>query len=63
MGFFLVRVEMADLLSFVLLTVLSFGITAALYWYLVKPFNLMQVIFGMKPRPRAAAPVRAQVAG
>jgi hypothetical protein len=49
LGFLLIKVEMPDLFRFVFLTISSFGITCALYWYLVRPFNVTRVIFGMKP--------------
>jgi peptidoglycan/LPS O-acetylase OafA/YrhL len=49
LGFFLIKVEMTDFTRFLLLIVSSFGITCAIYWYLVRPFNLSRVIFGMKP--------------
>ncbi len=49
LGFFLIRVNMPDLVRFVILTISSFGISSALYWYLVRPFNITRVIFGMKP--------------
>lgn len=32
----------------ILITVSSFSLTAVLYWYLVRPFNFMRIIFGMK---------------
>lgn len=48
-GFFLIRIQMPDLIRFLVLTLSSFAISAALYWYLVRPFNFTRVIFGMKP--------------
>lgn len=48
-GFFLIKVQMPDLVRLLILTVSSFVISAMLYWYLVRPFNLTRVIFGMKP--------------
>ena len=43
---------MSDFARFLLLITSSFGITCALYWYVVRPFNVTRVIFGMKPLPR-----------
>jgi peptidoglycan/LPS O-acetylase OafA/YrhL len=51
LGFFLIQVNIPDLIRCLLLTTSSFGITCLLYWYLVRPFNLTRVIFGMKPLP------------
>lgn len=53
MGFFLIRVEMPDLVRFFILTISSFGLSCVLYWYLVRPFNFTRVIFGMKPLARS----------
>jgi len=52
MGFFLIKTEMPDLIRFILLITSSFGITCALYWFVVRPFNITRVVFGMKPVPR-----------
>ena len=49
LGFLLNKVEISDLSRFLMLTVSSFGITSALYWFVVRPFNITRVIFGMKP--------------
>ncbi len=49
LGFLLIKWEMTDFTRFLILIVSSFGITCAIYWYLVRPFNFTRVIFGMKP--------------
>jgi peptidoglycan/LPS O-acetylase OafA/YrhL len=48
-GFFLIKVQMPDVLRLLILTTSSFVISCLLYWYLVRPYNLSRVIFGMKP--------------
>ena len=48
LGFFLIKIEMPDFVRFLILTVSSFGISCALYWFLVRPFNITRVVFGMK---------------
>jgi peptidoglycan/LPS O-acetylase OafA/YrhL len=48
-GYFLNRVQMPDLFRFLILSSSSFLISAGLYWFLVRPFNLTRVLFGMKP--------------
>jgi peptidoglycan/LPS O-acetylase OafA/YrhL len=53
LGFFLIRMEMPDFYRFIILTISSFGITCVLYWFLVRPFNVTRVIFGMKPVSRS----------
>ena len=52
LGFFLIKVEMTDFVRFLLLITSSFGITCALYWFAVRPFNITRIIFGMKPVSR-----------
>lgn len=52
LGFFLIKLEMSDFARFLLLTISSFGLSCAMYWFLVRPFNITRVIFGMKPVPR-----------
>jgi glucan biosynthesis protein C len=49
LGFFLIKWEMTDFTRFLLLTISSFGISCAMYWFLVRPFNFTRVVFGMKP--------------
>jgi len=65
LGFFLIKVDMPDLYRFAILTISSFGITCALYWFLVRPFNVTRVIFGMKPlarsRKRSDIPERVEL--
>jgi peptidoglycan/LPS O-acetylase OafA/YrhL len=56
LGFFLIRINMSDMVRFLILTSFSFAITSALYWYLVRPFNFTRVIFGMKPVARSKNP-------
>lgn len=52
MGFSLIKIEMTDFIRFILLTISSFGITCVLYLFVVRPFNITRVIFGMKPVSR-----------
>jgi fucose 4-O-acetylase-like acetyltransferase len=52
LGYLLNKMEMLDIYRFIILTISSFGLSTALYWYLVRPFNITRVIFGMKPLPR-----------
>ena len=56
LGFLLIKMEMPDFYRFVILTISSFGITCVLYWFLVRPFNVTRVIFGMKPLARENKP-------
>jgi glucan biosynthesis protein C len=59
-GFFVVRWAIPDLLKFVLIAASSFFLIMILYEFLVRRYNVMRFLFGMKLRPKALA---AQVQG
>jgi peptidoglycan/LPS O-acetylase OafA/YrhL len=48
LGFLLNKLAMPDLVRLVLLIASSLTITCGLYWFVVRPFNLTRVIFGLK---------------
>jgi peptidoglycan/LPS O-acetylase OafA/YrhL len=52
-GYFVVQWAIPDLLKWVIILVASFAIIMVLYEFLVRRFNLMRFLFGMKPRPKA----------
>jgi glucan biosynthesis protein C len=52
-GFFVVRWAIPDLLKFVLIAASSFFLIMALYEFLVRRYNVMRFLFGMKLRPKA----------
>lgn len=52
LGFVLNKLAVPDLFRFLLLITSSFGITCAIYWFLVRPFNLTRIVFGLKPLAR-----------
>jgi len=60
-GYFVVRQAIPDLAKFVIIAVSSFAIIAALYELVVRRFNVMRVLFGMKPLKRAAPVVTQPV--
>ena len=51
-GFLLIRTQIPDLIRLLILLPASFVLTCLIYWYLVRPFNLTRVIFGLKPQVR-----------
>jgi len=53
-GFFVVRWAIPDLLKWLIIFPTSFVIIVALYEFLVRRFNVMRVLFGMKPLKQAA---------
>ncbi|HSR32925.1 MAG TPA: acyltransferase family protein, partial [Anaerolineae bacterium] len=54
-GYFVVQWAIPDLLKWVIILISSFAIIMVLYEFLVRRFNLMRFLFGMKPRPKASA--------
>jgi peptidoglycan/LPS O-acetylase OafA/YrhL len=60
-GYFVVQWAIPDLLKWVIILLVSFPIIMLLYEFLVRRFNVMRFLFGMKPRPEipAAQPAKA----
>lgn len=48
MGYIIVQWDIAILWKVLLITFSSFIVTVSIYWLLVRPFNVLRVIFGMK---------------
>lgn len=48
MAFIMVQWDISILWKVVLISISSFVLTIAIYWILIRPFNIMRVIFGMK---------------
>ena len=53
-GYFVVRWAAPDLAKWAVIMVTSFAICAVLYWFVIRPFNPLRFLFGMKRR--AASP-------
>jgi hypothetical protein len=47
-GYFIVGMHIPVLLKFALITLTSFSIVTGLYWLLIRRFNFLRLIFGMK---------------
>ena len=47
-GYFITQWDIAVLLKAVIIMISSFTITVTLYWFFIRPFNPLRVIFGMK---------------
>jgi glucan biosynthesis protein C len=60
-GYLVVRRPIPDLLKFILIATISFAITMLLYELLIRRFNVMRFLFGMRPVKKASA-VRPQEA-
>jgi len=54
-GYFVVQWAIPDLLKWVIILLVSFTVIMVLYEFLVRRFNLMRFLFGMKLRPKPAA--------
>jgi len=53
-AYFVVQWAIPDLLKWLIVVPVSFAIIMLLYEFLVRRFNVMRFLFGMKPRPKAA---------
>ena len=65
-GFYVVQWNLPDLIKFVVIFVGSLFIIVGLYWFLIRPYNGMRFLFGMRPRraiESAPAPPAAGLAG
>lgn len=47
-GYYMVKWDVSVLSKVMLITLTSFTITVAIYWYFIRPFNALRLIFGMK---------------
>lgn len=54
-GFYVIQWSMPDALKFVIIFVASLLIIIGLYWFLIRPYNGVRFLFGMRPR-RAVEP-------
>jgi glucan biosynthesis protein C len=62
LGFFIVQWTVPDGLKFFVILVGSFAISMCLYEFLVRRFNLLRFLFGMKPKQRGAMVVQPVLA-
>ena len=61
-GYLVVQWSIPDLLKFLVILVGSLGVILAIYGFLVRPYNLLRVLFGLKPLPtkRAGRPAEPE---
>lgn len=62
-GYFVLQWGIPDLVKWLAIFVLSLSGTIAIYALLVRPFNAVRFLFGMKPRPRSTAALVAPPTG
>jgi len=62
-GWFVIRWNMGILSKYLIITVISFALIMVLYEMLVRPFNPMRFLFGMRPKRKPAAPSAATPEG
>jgi len=55
-AFYMVQWDIPVLMKVASITLSSFSLTVSIYWFLVRPFTMMRLIFGMKPK-RVKEPV------
>jgi hypothetical protein len=49
-GFYVVQWSVPDPLKFIIIFVGSLVIIVGLYWFLIRPYNVMRFLFGMRPK-------------
>jgi hypothetical protein len=49
-GFYVVQWSVSDPLKFIIIFVGSLVIIVGLYWFLIRPYNVMRFLFGMRPK-------------
>ena len=54
-GYFVVPLAIPDLLKWAIILLVSFALIMVLYEFLVRRFNVLRFLFGMKLRPKAPA--------
>jgi peptidoglycan/LPS O-acetylase OafA/YrhL len=47
-AYFMVQWEIAIIWKVLLITTTSFTLTVAIYWFLIRPFNILRFVFGLK---------------
>ena len=55
LGYYIVKWEISLLLKYFLITTLTILMILAFYHFLIRPFNLMRLMFGVKPKPEGAS--------
>jgi peptidoglycan/LPS O-acetylase OafA/YrhL len=63
LGYFVVQWAVPDGLKFLFILAVSFLVTVGLYEFLVRRFNPLRVLFGMKPKRGVSTDVRPVLAG
>jgi peptidoglycan/LPS O-acetylase OafA/YrhL len=64
-GYFVVHWNIPDLAKFGVILIVSLAVTLAIYEFLVRRWNVMRVLFGLRPLPKKAAgePAEPQLIG
>jgi hypothetical protein len=53
-GYFIIQWPLVDGIKALLILLCSFVSSVTVYWFLIRPFNLMRVLFGMKKRKKTS---------
>jgi peptidoglycan/LPS O-acetylase OafA/YrhL len=63
MSYFVVQWAIPDLLKWAIILMASFAIAMTMYEFLVRRWNMMRMLFGMKPKPRSSLGAQPVLAG
>lgn len=56
-GFYVVQWPLPDLLKFIVIFSASLAVIIGVYWFLIRPFNVMRFLFGMRPKATGRRPL------
>jgi len=51
-GYFIIQWDLPIELKILLLLILSFSLIVIIYWFIIRPINILRVIFGLKPHTK-----------
>jgi peptidoglycan/LPS O-acetylase OafA/YrhL len=60
-GYYLIEWELSVFWKVILITTISLLITIAIYWILIRPFNVLRIIFGMKRKVKQVKPAAYEI--
>lgn len=61
-GYFVLQWDISYGAQAILITLLSLAAIIFCYWLIIRRFNVLRVVFGMKPRPKKQVPAIGQIA-
>jgi glucans biosynthesis protein C len=60
-GYLIINMDLPDIFKFTLILIIALLLTASIYWFLIRPYNFMRFIFGMKYKEPVKETAREEV--